>query len=251
MSFFVTNVGQNFVKTFLSSYVTGHCCLTTGHYHVRSLWTTKHFQKQQENYYSVLGLKHDCSQDQIRAAYLNLCKKYHPDKSAKNNTSEQQIIDDTARFQKINEAYNCLCKVDTRNQYDLSLNFGLGNNPFIKRPPKGYYYHQPPPMDHSDPYHHRYYYHQSPFSDRATYNHYRHMRETMYQEREGYSKFHREMFGSRFTSFILLTLVITIILEIRVYILWKESLKNKNTIIMDDFNIRQYRPRTNMDDDHE
>ncbi|OTF71901.1 hypothetical protein BLA29_001333 [Euroglyphus maynei] len=200
MSLFATNVGQNFKKIFLSPIVTGHhhCCLTTGHYHVRSLWTTKHVRKRQENYYNILGLKQDCSQDQIRTAYLNLCKKYHPDLSSKNNTSEQQMIDDTARFQKINEAYNCLCKVDTRNQYDLSLNFGLGNNPFIKRSPTGYYH-----------------YHQSPFSDRATYNYYRQMRyrETMYQERDGYSKFHSEIIGSKFTGFILLSLVITIILE--------------------------------------
>ncbi|XP_046915305.2 uncharacterized protein LOC124495904 isoform X1 [Dermatophagoides farinae] len=239
MSFFVTNVGENFIKI-LSPYLNSHCCLTTGHYHARSLWTTKPFhyvQKQQENYYDILGLKRDCSQDQIRTAYLDLCKKFHPDKSAKNNASEQQIIKDTARFQKINEAYNCLCKTDTRNQYDLSLNFGLGDNPFIKRPTKGYYYHHPPPMNHNDPYHHRYYNHQSPFSDRATYNYYNHIRrETMRQEHERYSQFHREMFGSKFTGFMLLTLVITTILQIRFYILWKESVKNRRSIIMEDLN---------------
>lgn len=65
------------------------------------------------SFYSVLGLKSNASQKEIRAAYLELCKKYHPDKFGDSKESNLQ-------FQKINEAYNCLSKTSSRRQYDQS-----------------------------------------------------------------------------------------------------------------------------------
>ncbi|UXI15065.1 allergen [Sarcoptes scabiei] len=99
-------------------------------FHFRNRWHSLHrygvcistfsIFGQKPNYYEILGLKTDCSSKEIRLAYLDLCKKYHPDKISSN-----QSVDKDHRwkehFQKINEAYNCLCKEDSRHRYDLSL----------------------------------------------------------------------------------------------------------------------------------
>jgi len=64
------------------------------------------------NYYKILGVQKTASVDDIKMAYRELAKKYHPDKNPKE-------ID---RFKKINEAYNTLSNVDLKRQYDLKSN---------------------------------------------------------------------------------------------------------------------------------
>ena len=58
------------------------------------------------NPYEVLGIKPGASQDEIKSAYRNLIKKYHPDKYADNPLQDlaQQKI------REINEAYDMLTK---------------------------------------------------------------------------------------------------------------------------------------------
>lgn len=79
------------------------------------------------NYYKVLGIKQNASNDEIKDAYRELAKKFHPDK---NPTG----IDN---FKKINEAYKVLSDPKKRSQYDMSnMNnnynaFGLNNIPSI------------------------------------------------------------------------------------------------------------------------
>lgn len=55
----------------------------------------------QSNYYETLGLNQNASQSEIRRAYLNLARQYHPDKNPGNDAAE-------AKFKEIGEAYEAL-----------------------------------------------------------------------------------------------------------------------------------------------
>lgn len=61
-----------------------------------------------KNYYDVLGIKKTATQDEIKKAYRELCKKYHPDKNGGDDT----------KFKEINEAYETLGDETKRKQYD-------------------------------------------------------------------------------------------------------------------------------------
>lgn len=60
------------------------------------------------DYYSVLGVPRDASQDQIKKAYRNLAKQHHPDTDA--GTED--------KFKEINEAYETLSNPEKRSAYD-------------------------------------------------------------------------------------------------------------------------------------
>lgn len=77
-----------------------------------------------EDYYQVLGVEENSTQDEIKKAYRKLAVQYHPDKGG----SEEQ-------FKKISEAYNILGDENKRSQYDNQKrnpfgNFNGGFNPF-------------------------------------------------------------------------------------------------------------------------
>lgn len=74
----------------------------------------------EKNYYDVLGVPKNASQDDIKKAFRTLSKKYHPDK---NNG------DDT-KFKEINEAYTTLGDESKRREYDMTQNGFGGFNPF-------------------------------------------------------------------------------------------------------------------------
>ncbi len=63
------------------------------------------------DYYEVLGLSKGASEEEIKKAYRQLAKKYHPDLNPGDKEAE-------ARFKEINEAYQVLSNPETRAQYD-------------------------------------------------------------------------------------------------------------------------------------
>ena len=65
-----------------------------------------------ETYYDILGLKKDCSPEQIKKAYRKLAIKYHPDK---NRGKEEEA---TKKFKEISEAYEILSNPEKREIYD-------------------------------------------------------------------------------------------------------------------------------------
>ncbi|NEQ36457.1 MAG: J domain-containing protein [Okeania sp. SIO3I5] len=67
------------------------------------------------NYYSLLGLHPKASNQEIRKAYRELSKHYHPD-----TTDMPQVIA-TAKFQQINEAYATLVDSKRRLEYDQKI----------------------------------------------------------------------------------------------------------------------------------
>lgn len=62
------------------------------------------------DYYDVLGVSKDATQDDINKAYRRLAKKYHPDVSLEDNAEE--------KFKEVQEAYDTLGSEDKRANYD-------------------------------------------------------------------------------------------------------------------------------------
>ena len=69
-----------------------------------------------KNYYDILGVNKNATQDDIKKAYRNLSKKYHPDKNG----------GDDSKFKEINEAYDTLGDEVKRREYDNPNPFGNG-----------------------------------------------------------------------------------------------------------------------------
>ncbi|CAN0838818.1 Chaperone protein DnaJ [Linum grandiflorum] len=67
-----------------------------------------------KDYYKLLEVDYDASDDAIRSNYIRLALKWHPDKHKdQENTA-------TSRFQDINEAYQVLSDPERRREYDAT-----------------------------------------------------------------------------------------------------------------------------------
>jgi hypothetical protein len=65
------------------------------------------------NYYEILGVSTEATQDEIKKSFRNLALKYHPDKNKNSEESKQ-------KFMKIVEAYEVLSNDQARKTYDSS-----------------------------------------------------------------------------------------------------------------------------------
>ena len=72
---------------------------------------------QTKDFYSVLGVSSNASQDEIKKAYRKLAKKYHPDANANDAKAGE-------RFKEISEANNVLGDPKKRKQYDEMRRLG-------------------------------------------------------------------------------------------------------------------------------
>ena len=75
-----------------------------------------------KDFYKVLGVSKDASDDDIKKAYRKLARKYHPDV---NKTKEAE-----EKFKDISEAYDVLSKKEDRQKYDAIRQFGMGGARF-------------------------------------------------------------------------------------------------------------------------
>ncbi len=68
-----------------------------------------------KDYYHILGVRSDATQEDIKRAYTELAKLRHPDRFV--TEEEKMNIDNT--FSEISEAYNCLKDPAKREVYDI------------------------------------------------------------------------------------------------------------------------------------
>ncbi|CAN4089365.1 unnamed protein product [Withania somnifera] len=73
-----------------------------------------------KDYYKVLEVEYDASDEKIRLNYTKLALKWHPDKHRCNDAA-------TTKFQEINEAYSVLSDPDKRPDYDLNGKYEINN----------------------------------------------------------------------------------------------------------------------------
>ena len=73
------------------------------------------------DYYEVLGLKRDASEDDIKKAYRKLAMQHHPDRNPDNPKAEE-------RFKEAKEAYEVLCDADKRAAYDRFGHAGVDHS---------------------------------------------------------------------------------------------------------------------------
>lgn len=69
-----------------------------------------------KDYYGLLGVPRDATEDLIRSAYRKLARQYHPDVSTE--------TDAPAKFKEVTEAYEVLSDPERRQRYDM---FGTGD----------------------------------------------------------------------------------------------------------------------------
>ena len=84
---------------------------------------------EKKDYYEILGVSKNATDDELKKAYRKLAKKYHPDANPDNKEEAE------AKFKEINEAYEVLSDSQKRKMYDQfgtadPQGFGGNGGPF-------------------------------------------------------------------------------------------------------------------------
>ena len=77
------------------------------------------------DFYEVLGVSKSASQEEIKKAYRELARKWHPDRNPDDEQAEE-------RFKEIQQAYDALSDPEKRKEYDAGgrfAGFGAGGFP--------------------------------------------------------------------------------------------------------------------------
>ncbi|MGH3176816.1 MAG: DnaJ domain-containing protein, partial [Streptosporangiaceae bacterium] len=81
------------------------------------------------DYYALLKIRRDATQDEVKRAYRRLARELHPDVNPDPETQE--------RFKEITQAYEVLSDTDKRRMYDMGVDpfaaagaGGQGSGPF-------------------------------------------------------------------------------------------------------------------------
>ncbi|BAZ04202.1 DnaJ C-terminal domain-containing protein [Calothrix sp. NIES-3974] len=79
------------------------------------------------DYYGILGVSKDASNEEIKKVYRRLARQYHPDLNPGNKAAEE-------KFKDINEAYDVLSDESKRAKYDEYSRYWNANNKNTRKP---------------------------------------------------------------------------------------------------------------------
>ena len=71
---------------------------------------------EKKDYYNILGVDRNASQDEIRKAFRKISLKYHPDRLS--NKSDKEKKKGEEKFKEAAEAYSILSDEEKKRQYD-------------------------------------------------------------------------------------------------------------------------------------
>ncbi|HEY40562.1 MAG TPA: J domain-containing protein [Dehalococcoidia bacterium] len=80
------------------------------------------------DYYQIFGVTRDASKEEIKKAYLNLAKQYHPDR----NPGKEEWAN--SKLKRINAAYETLSNIKSRADYDAWL--ASMSQPHVRQKPR-------------------------------------------------------------------------------------------------------------------
>ncbi|XP_022827023.1 dnaJ-like protein 60 [Spodoptera litura] len=84
------------------------------------------YSLSRKNHYEVLNLRRNCSDKEIKEAFIQMSKEFHPDKNKDVRAQE--------KFVRILEAYNVLGKPNSRAQYDNMIEIETSGSSYMYRP---------------------------------------------------------------------------------------------------------------------
>ncbi|KAJ8028781.1 DnaJ-like subfamily A member 3, mitochondrial [Holothuria leucospilota] len=103
---------------YFPSLLTGPQCLPS-EIHLKSSFHSGHSKFAGKDFYKILGVPKTASQKEIKKAYYELAKKYHPDKNKGDETAAK-------KFAEVAEAYETLGDDARRQEYDTYGQSGFG-----------------------------------------------------------------------------------------------------------------------------
>lgn len=94
-------------------------------------------RSKRKDLYSVLGVGHDATEQEIKTAYKKCALKYHPDRHTSKSAEEKAEAE--AKFKGIGEAYEVLSNPEKKARYDEGVELEDLDNPHAG--PGGHHHH--------------------------------------------------------------------------------------------------------------
>jgi len=102
---------QNIIPTLFLPFRSSFSPITLDYQQKKKYHSSSTTRESKKDYYEVLGIKRDANKGEIKKAFHNLAKKYHPDMNKTDPTASE-------KFKEVSNAYEVLSDEEKRRMYD-------------------------------------------------------------------------------------------------------------------------------------